>query len=119
MTNVDYCPNQFCLIFSTSICLVSHDIAQSLLTVMTGVSSSTSVIAITNYWAIAWLTRHSPVENIRQNGLGQESRSVIAVSNYLAISWLIRHILVENISIYGSKWFIPGKWLKYTCMFSL
>ena len=39
MTNVDYCPNQFCLIFSTSICLVSHDIAQSLLTVMTGVSS--------------------------------------------------------------------------------
>jgi len=28
MTDVEACPNQFCLLFSTRIGLVSHDIAQ-------------------------------------------------------------------------------------------
>ena len=28
MTDVGSCPNQFCLMFSTSICLISHDIAK-------------------------------------------------------------------------------------------
>ena len=39
MTDVGSCPNQLCLMFSTRLCLVSHDIAQSLLTVMTDVGS--------------------------------------------------------------------------------
>jgi hypothetical protein len=39
MTDVGSCPNQFCLMCSTSICLVSHDIAHTLLTVMTDVDS--------------------------------------------------------------------------------
>jgi hypothetical protein len=37
--DVGSCFNQFCLVFSISICLVSHDIAQWLLTVMTDVGS--------------------------------------------------------------------------------
>ena len=57
----------------------------------------TSVITVSNYWAISWLTRHSLVENIWQNWLWQEPTSVITVSNFWAISWLTRHILVENI----------------------
>jgi hypothetical protein len=39
MTDVGSCPNQFCLMCSTSICLVSHGIAHKLLTVMTDVDS--------------------------------------------------------------------------------
>ena len=39
MTDVGSCANQFCLMFSTRLCLVSHDLAQLLLTVMTDVSS--------------------------------------------------------------------------------
>jgi hypothetical protein len=50
-----------------------------------------------NYLAINWLIRHSLVENITQNWLGQEPTSVITVGNYWAISWLTRHSLVENI----------------------
>jgi hypothetical protein len=57
----------------------------------------TSVIAVSNYWTISWLTKDSLVENIRQNWLGQEPTSVITVSNYWAISWLTRHSLVEKL----------------------
>jgi hypothetical protein len=28
MTDVGSCPNQFCLMFSTRLCVVNHDIAQ-------------------------------------------------------------------------------------------
>ena len=56
---------------------------------------STSVITVSNNWAIEWLTRPILVENIRQNWLGQASTSVITVSNNWAIAWLTRHIMVE------------------------
>jgi SH3-like domain-containing protein len=39
MTDVGSCPNQFCLMFSTRLCVVNHDIAQWLLRVMTDVDS--------------------------------------------------------------------------------
>jgi hypothetical protein len=39
MTDVSYCSNELCLIFSTIIYLFSHAIAQLLLTAMTGVGS--------------------------------------------------------------------------------
>jgi hypothetical protein len=39
MTDFGSCPNQFCLMCSTSLCLVSHDIAHKLLTDMTDVDS--------------------------------------------------------------------------------
>jgi hypothetical protein len=101
MTDVGSCSNQFCLIFSTRICLVSHG----------------------NYWVISWLPRHILGENIRQNWLEQEPTSVITVSNYWVISWLTRHILVENIrqnwleqeptsvitvSNYWAQWLLTG-----------
>ena len=56
-----------------------------------------SVIAVSNYWPISWLTRHSLMESIRQNWLRQESTSVITLNDYWAISWLTTHSLVENI----------------------
>jgi hypothetical protein len=39
MTDVGSCLNQFCPMFSTRLCLVSHDIAQYLPTIMTDVGS--------------------------------------------------------------------------------
>jgi hypothetical protein len=54
---------------------------------------STSVIAVSNNWAIAWLNRHIMVENIRHNSFEQELTSIITVSNYWVIS---RHMLVEK-----------------------
>ena len=56
----------------------------------------TSIITVSNHWAISWLTRPILVENNRQNWLGQASTSVITVSNNWAIAWLTRRIMVEN-----------------------
>ena len=56
----------------------------------------TSLIIVSNYWAISWLIRQILVEKPRQDWLGQEQTSVITVSNYWAISLLARHSLVEN-----------------------
>jgi hypothetical protein len=58
MTDVDSCPNQFCLLCSTIICLVSHDIAQELLTVMNDVDSCPNQFRL--------MCRHIMVESIRQ-----------------------------------------------------
>ena len=57
----------------------------------------TSVITVSNYWAISWLIRQILVENTRQDWLGQEQTSVLTVSNYWAISLLTRHSLDEHI----------------------
>jgi hypothetical protein len=53
------------------------------------VQEQTSVITVSYYSAISLLTRHSLVENVRQNWLGQESTSVITVSNY---TWQPEHL---------------------------
>ena len=39
MTDVGSCPNQFCLMFSTRLCVVNHNITKKLLRVMTDVGS--------------------------------------------------------------------------------
>ena len=49
MIDVGSCPNQFCLMVSTIICLVSHDIAQLLLTVMTDVGSFPNQLCVMFY----------------------------------------------------------------------
>jgi hypothetical protein len=98
------------LMFSTGLCLVSHAIAQWLVTAMMMLAIAVFFLQQKHSWyclaihlnifKLHYLFSMETlllVENIRQNWLGQEPTSVITVSNYWTISWLIRHILVESI----------------------